>query len=153
MVKSIRDFLTDIATNEIIQGKAYDERIAINDGGVNSYIALSVYTEGFRRKTPVTSIILLHRHTNNVDGLNNTWEFQLGDSCHAYADYPRIPIRFASYGKTIEVAESEAKEYFKELKRLIKKQTSDYKIQVAASAEEERARILARLSELESAHD
>ena len=149
--QSVRDFLVDIANNEILQGKKYSHRIEIEDGGINSYISLCVDTHDFQRKTPVTQSVRLFRHTNSANKALHMWTFSLGSVCYEYADNPDIPLRFESYGKTPDEAEAEAAQYFKELRKLIHKATSDYKIAAAESAQEEREKLLARLSELEGA--
>lgn len=146
---NIRDFLVDIADNEIVQGKSYNVRIEISDGGENSYIGLCVDIEDFRRKVPVTRGVRFFRHTNSVNRLINKWEFGLGDVCNAYADYPKIPIKFSSYGKSADDAEVEAQDYIKELKKRIRKITSDYKIQIAEETDKEREQLLARLADLD----
>ena len=148
--QSVRDFLADVANNEVLQGKKYSYRIKMNDGGDNSYIGLNVDTHDFQRKTPVTQSVRLYRHTNSANKALNMWTFSLGSVCYEYADNPDIPLRFESYGKTPDEAEAEAEQYFNELKKLVRKQTSAYKIQAAKSAQEEREKLLARLSELES---
>ncbi len=147
--QSVRDFLEQIALNEIISGKAYDVRIDINDGGYNSYIGLCVHTEDYGRKKPVTRGVRIIRHTNSVEKLENTWEFELGGVCHAYADNENIPLCFESYGKSPDEAEAEAEKYYDKLVGLIRKKTSDYKIQEAESEEIERAKLLERLAELD----
>ena len=93
----VREFLTDLAKNEIIQGKEYHIRFDINDGGDNSYIGLNIWTEDFRREKPVTRDLRIFRNSNSVSHLPKTWEFELGGVCHAYADNPDVPIRFESY--------------------------------------------------------
>ena len=148
--QSVREFLTDIANNEILQGKGYSHRIVIKDGGDNSHIGFNVDTHDFQRKTPVTQSVRLYRHTNSANKALNMWTFSLGSVCYEYADNPDIPLSFESYGKTPDEAEAEAEQYFNELKKLVRKQTSAYKIQAAKSAQEEREKLLARLSELES---
>lgn len=150
--QSVRDFLADVANNEILQGKEYSHRIKIEDGGSNSYIGFDVSVEEWAHKPrKVTGEIRIFRHTNSVSRLENEWCFSLGHICHAYADEPNIPLRFESYGKTADEAEAEAAQYFKELRKLIRKATSDYKIKAAKSSQEEREKLLARLSELEGA--
>lgn len=149
--QTVRDFLSDIAENDIIPGKKYSLRIEINDGGYNSYVGFNVDTHDFQRVKPVTQALRLFRHTNSTEKKGCEWGFALGDACDNYAEHPDIPIEFSSYGKTPDVAAAEAAEYFKELKRLIRKQTSEYKLKAAESAQEEREKLLARLSELEGA--
>ena len=146
--KSVREFLEDILTNEIIPGREYDVRIDIDDGGQNSYISVCIYAEDFQRKTPVIREITLFRHSNSVNMLVNTWSFELGDICNPYADNPEIPLQYSSYGKTADEAEAEASEYYNKLRQLIRKQTSDYKIKDAETEQEERKELLARLAEL-----
>ena len=146
--KSVREFLEDILTNEIIPGRKYDVRIDIDDGGQNSYISVCIYAEDFQRKTPVISEITLFRHSNSVNKLINTWKFELGDICNPYADNPEIPLQYSSYGKTADEAETEASEYYNKLRQLIRKQTSDYNIKDAETEQEERKELLARLAEL-----
>ena len=146
----IYEFMKDVADNVAISGRKYDVRIPINDGGSNSYISICIYDDTFQRKQPVTQGIGLFRHTNSVDKLVNTWGFTLGEFCKAYADYPNIALKFESYGKTADEAEAEAVQYFTMLRKLIEKQTSDYNVADAKSAEEEREKLLARLSELEA---
>ena len=146
---SVYEFLTGIAKSEIINGKKYEIRIAIDDGGCNSYIGFCVDVEDFQRKTPVTSSLRLFRHTNTTSKLINAWEFDLGDVCNHYADYPDIVMSFKTYGKTFSEAAKEANGYFAELKRLIKKRTAEYEVQAAQSAHEEREKLLKRLMELD----
>ena len=146
---NIREFLVDIMDKDIIQGKKYDKRIEIEDGGYNSYISLCVDVNDYGKKAPFTLGIDLIRNTNSADKLINTWGFRLGGICNPYADNPGIPLRFSSYGKTPIEAEAEAVKYFKELKKLIRKQTTEYKKEMAKSAEQERTELLARLAELE----
>lgn len=145
----ILEYMKDIADNVALSGRKYDVRVSMDDGGNNSYISICVDTATFQRKRPVTQSVRLFRHTNSVDKLINTWGFELGGVCHPYADYPNIVLEFKSYGKTIGEAESEAMKYFSKLRKMIEKQTSDYKIADAKSAQEEREKLLARLSELE----
>lgn len=144
----VQDFLINLAKNEIVQGKEYNVRVPIEDGGDNSYIGLCVDVEDFGRKKPITSELRIFRHSNSVSRLLNTWKFNLGDICNPYMDNPGIPICFESFGVTISEAETEAATYFNEILRLIKKQTSNYRIQKAESMQEEREKLLARLNEL-----
>jgi hypothetical protein len=150
VIKSVREFLVDIAENEIISGKKYSCRIEVEDGGDNSYISVCVYANDFQRRTPVIEGIRLFRHSNSVNNLVNTWSFSLGNVCHLYADEPNILLEFSSYGKCPDEAETEAKQYFSELKKLIRKQTSAYKVEAAESAREEKEKLLERLKELEA---
>ena len=48
--QSIREFLADIAENEIISGKKYSCRIEIEDGGYNSYVALDVDVDDWKHR-------------------------------------------------------------------------------------------------------
>ena len=149
--QSIREFLADIAENEIISGKKYSCRIEIEDGGYNSYVGLNVYVDDWKHKPrKVTQGVRIFRNTNSANRLENTWRFSLGNVCHNYADYPDIPLEFSSYGKSPDEAEAEAKQYFNKLKKLIRKQTSDYKVESAKSAQEEKEKLLERLKELEA---
>lgn len=145
----VRDFLVDIAENHIIVGKKYSLRIKIEDGGINSYIGLDVDVNDFDRKTPTSTPLRLFRHTNSNALIVNTWGFSLGTYFESYFDSNDIPLYFGSYGKTQEEAEAEATEFFRELKRIIRKKTAEIKLEAAKSAEEEKERLLARLSELE----
>lgn len=145
----IREFLVDIIENEIIQGKDYFERIAIEDGGSNSYIGICVDITADRNKAPFAYGIRVFRNTNTVSKITNTWGFELGGICTPYFDNPDIPLRFYSYGKPPIEARAEADKYFNELRKLIRKQTAKYKMEMAKSAEQERAELLARLAELE----
>jgi hypothetical protein len=148
--QSIRDFLTDIADNESISGKKYSHRIELEDGGINSYIGLDVCVEDWEYKPRnVTQEVRIYRHTNSASKLENEWSFSLGGICHPYADEPDISLKFSSYGKSPDEAEAEAEQYFCELKKQIRKQTSDYKIKAAESAQEEKEKLLERLKELE----
>lgn len=105
--QSVRDFLTDIAANEIVQGKQYSIRIEIEDGGINSYIALFVGVEDYKHKPRnVTREVQIFRHTNSASKLENEWSFSLGNICHPYADEPNIPLEFKSYGKSPDEAEA-----------------------------------------------
>lgn len=151
MSKAIREFLVDIAENEIISGKKYSCRIEIEDGWHNSYVAIDVDVDDWNHKPrKVTKGVRMFRHTNSANGLENTWCFTLGNVCHLYADEPNIPLNFSSYGKSPDEAGIEAKQYFSELKKMIRKQTSDYKIEAAESAQEEKEKLLERLKELET---
>lgn len=151
MIKSVREFLVDIAENEIISGKKYSCRIEVDDGGYNSYVALDVDADDWKHKPrKVTQGVRIFRHTNSSSKLANTWCFTLGNVCHLYADEPSIPLEFSSYGKCPDEAEAEAKQYFSELKKLIRKQTSAYKVEAAESAQEEKEKLLERLKELEA---
>lgn len=145
---NVRDFMADIAANEVLPGKQYNFRIEIDDGGINSYIGFAVDLDDWKVKGKIKELRLF-RHTNNADGLSNTWSFYLGAICNEYHANPDIPLQFSSYGKTPSEAEAEAAEYFNEIRRLVRKQTSDYKIRLAETAQEEREKLLARLSELE----
>lgn len=149
MSDSVRRFLIDIAENHIIPGKKYSIRIEVDDGGVNSYIGLDVDVNDWRRATPVTSALRLFRNTNSNALIGNTWGFSLGTYFESYFENKGIPLFFGSHGKTQEEAEEEAAEFFKELKRIIRKKTAEIKLEAAKSAEEEKERLLARLSELE----
>lgn len=146
---NIREYLTSIINKDIIHGKPYSKRIDIDDGGDNSYIGICVDEHEFNRKKPVLQGVRLFRHTNSPDKLINTWMFQLGDICNAYADFPDVPVEFSSYGKTKEEAEKEAAKYYVQLRKLIKKRTAEYKVESAKTAKEEREELLARLAELD----
>lgn len=148
--QTVRDFLEGIAEDDIIHGKKYSLRIEINDGGYNSYIGFNVDVCDYNRVKPVVQGLRLFRHTNSTEKKECEWGFELGGVCDNYAEHPAISIKFSSYGKTPDVAAAEAAEYFKELKRLIRKQTSEYKQKAAETAQKEREELLARLSELES---
>lgn len=151
MNKAIREFLVDIAENEIISGKKYSCRIEIEDGGYNSYVALAVDVDDWKHKPrKVTQDVRIFRHTNSANRIENTWSFSLGNVCHLYADEPNIPLEFSSYGKSPGEAKAEAEQYFGELKKLIRKQTSGYKVAAAKSAQEEKEKLLERLKELEA---
>lgn len=149
MSKDVREFLADIAANEIMQNESYNLRIPIDDGGNNSYIGFNVDLDDWKSKGKIQSL-RLYRHTNTVSNLINEWEFELGAICKEYHANPDIPLRFSSCGKTPDEAENEAQSYFKELRRLIKRRTSEYKIEAAKTAEEEKEKLLARLAELEA---
>lgn len=144
----VRDFLVGLANGEIIHGRKYECRIPVVDGGVNSYIGLCVDDESYGHKSPILRGFRIFRHTNSVSHLVYTWQFDLGDVCNAYADYPDTPICFRSCGVSLSDAEKESAEYFDRLLEMIRKQTSDYRIKDAESAQEEREQLLARLSEL-----
>lgn len=146
---NIREFLVDIFLNKIVQGKEYGELIEIEGSGFNSYIGLWVNTIDSDRSVPISYCIRLFRHTNSIEKIANTWEFLLGDITHKLNENPDIPLEFRSYGKTPEEAEAEAVKYFKELRKLIRKRTAKYKKEMAKSAEQERAELLARLAKLE----
>ena len=148
--KSIRDFLVGIAS-EVLTGEKYTHRIEIDDGGINSYIGFNVDVEDWKHKPrKATRSIEIFRHTNSANKLQNEWKFSLGNICQPYCDNPGMPLKFTSYGKTPDEAEAEAEKYFSEIRKLVRKQTSDYKIAKAASEQEEREKLLARLSELEA---
>lgn len=148
---AVRDFLVDMA-REVVHGKQYSIRLEIEDGGFNSYIGFNVYLDDWKSKGKIQGVRLC-RHTNSADKLANKWQFELGSVCYEYHSNPDIPLRFASYGKSAEEAEAEAQSYFEELKALIRKQTSDYKIQAVKSAEKEKEELLARLAELEKVNE
>ena len=148
--KSIRDFLVGIAS-EVLTGEKYTHRIEIDDGGINSYIGFNVDVEDWKHKPhKATGSIRIFRNTNSANKLQNEWKFSLGNICHPYCDNPGMPLEFTSYGKTPDEAEAEAEKYFSEIRKLVRKQTSVYKIEKAASEQEEREKLLARLSELEA---
>ena len=147
-IMSVREFLADIAANEILPNKKYALRIDIDDGGYNSYIGFNVDLDDWKSKGKIQSL-RLYRHTNSTDRLSNTWQFSLGEICNEYYAHPNIPIKFTSFGKTPGEAEAEAAEYYGKLRRLVRKQTSDYKIEQAKTAKAEREELLARLAELE----
>ena len=148
MSNTIREFLVDVAENHIMQGKSYSFRIPIDDGGSNSYIGFDLDLDDWKSKGEIQQLSLF-RHTNSVDKLTNTWKFELGGICNEYHANPNIPIMFSSYGKTPEQAEAEAQGYFKEMKHLIRKRTSEYRIESTKTAKEEKEKLLARLAELE----
>ena len=145
----VRDFLVDVAENLIISGKPYSLRIELDDGLDNSYIGFDVDTDGLGCKEPTVAGLRLYRHTNCKGRLDVIWKYELGNICNPYIGNKDIPLFFGSYGKTQGEAEAEAVKFFKELKRIIKKKTAEIKLEAAKSAEEERERLLARLSELE----
>lgn len=145
----VRDFLSDMAEHEIIQSKKYDLRIELKDGDYNSYIGFTVDVSDWQHNPPVLQDVRLFRHANDAKALYKTWSFMLGNICHLYHDEPDNPIRFETYGKTADEAESEAVVFFAKIKKLIQKQTSEYKVKATISAEEERTKLLARLKELE----
>ena len=155
---TVREFLEQIAKEEIIQGEQYSLRIEIDDGGFNSYIGFDVDIETYKTtlmspkesmKTPKTKALRLYRHTNDMNKLVNTWGFNLGDIIHDYPKNQNAPMKFDTYGKTWEEAEKEASQYFPKIKKLIHKRTSDLKTEKAADKEKEKERLLARLKELE----
>lgn len=146
----VRAFLVDIAEKEIVQGKKYNIRLAINDGGYNSYIGLCVDTHDFMRKKPVTQSLRIFRHSNGMSHLVNTWGFDLGSICHAYVENRDIPIEFSSYGVAVDQAEAEAEKHFNNILKEVRKQTSLYKVEEAETLKEEKEILLARLSEIES---
>lgn len=148
MKNNIREFLVDIASNEIVKNKQYSLRIPIDDGGDNSYIGFSLELDDWHSKGEIRSLSIF-RHTNAVDKISNEWAFDLGNICNEYHANPDIPLKFSSYGKTPEQAETEAQSYFKEIKRLIKKRTSEYKIEAAKTAAAEKEKLLERLAELD----
>lgn len=144
----VYEYLKDIAGG-IINGKSYDARIELDDGGYNSYIAICVYDTDFNRPKSVTQSIEIFRHTNSASNIKNTWCFKLGNVCHPYKDNPDIPLCFESYGVSKEDAEAEAQKYFIKLKNLIQKKTSEYKSSDAESKKAEREALLLRLKELD----
>ena len=147
-IMSVREFLADIAANEILPNKKYALRIDIDDGGYNSYIGFDVDLDDWKSKGKIQSL-RLSRHTNSTDRLSNTWQFSLGAICNEYHTYPDIPIEFSSFGKTPNEAEAEAAEYYNRIRKLVRKETTVYKIEIAKTAEAEREKLLARLAELE----
>lgn len=148
MNTDVRNFLVDIAENELFTGKEYKLRIEIDDGGMNSYIGFNVDLDDWKANGKIQSL-RIYRHTNTPKKLVETWDISLGNICNEYHCYPDIPIRFSSYGKTPEEA-AEARGYFKRLRRLIQKCTAEYKAAAAESAQDEKAALLARLAELEN---
>lgn len=153
--QSIRDFLAGIAS-EVMFGKKYSFRIEIDDGGDNSYIGFDIDIIDWvceKKHNGRISKLKIYRHTNSTNRLINTWEFSLGATCNEYSLNRDIPLCFSSYGKTQDEAEAEAVLYFKEFKKLIKKKTSDYRIQATKSEQEERDKLLARLNELNNKMD
>lgn len=148
-VMELIEFMKDILDNVVIKGRQYDVRIPIDDGGDNSYVSICIDIETYGKKYPETRAMRLFRHTNTVDNLKNAWGFELGGVCNSYSDYPNTAVRFMSYGKTAQEAEAEAIKYSNKLRKLIEKKTSDYEIADAQSKEEERDKLLARLSELQ----
>ena len=146
---TVREFLEQIAKEEIIQGEQYSLRIEIDDGGFNSYIGFNVDIETYNRKIPETQALRLYRHTNDMNKLVNTWGFNLGDIIHDYPKNQNVPMKFNTYGKTWEEAEKEASQYFSKIKKMIHKRTSDLKIKKASDKETEKEQLLARLKELE----
>ena len=148
MSNTIREFLVDVAENHIMQGKSYSLRIPIDDGGSNSYIGFDLDLDDWKSKGEIQQLSLF-RHTNSADKLANQWNFELGGVCNEYHANLNMPIMFSSYGKTPEQAEAEAQGYLKEMKHLIKKRTSEYRIESTKTAKEEKEKLLARLAELE----
>lgn len=148
---TVRDFLKDMARG-VVHGKRYAIRIDIEDGGYNSYIGFDVYLDDWKSKGEIQGL-RLYRHTNSIDRLSNEWSFVLGSVFREYHLNPGIPLRFSSYGKALKEAEAEARGYFAEIEKLIQKRTSDYKIEAANSAEEEKKKLLARLAELENSNE
>lgn len=148
-ITNIKEYMKNIADNVILPGRTYDVRISIADGGVNSYIAISVYKEDFNRNPPVIQGITLHRHTNNAENLFNTWGFELGNVCNAYADNPDIVMYFGSYGKTADEAAKEAEPYLSILLKSIKKEVDKQKKEIEKSKQEEIDDLRERLKALE----
>lgn len=145
----VREFLASVAQNEAMGGKKYSERIEINDGGCNSYIGLNVDVDKYNKsRKDLIQCVRLYRHSNSVSHLVMGWQFELGGVCNPYCDNPEIPIEFRTQGISVEDAEKEARMYFEEMLKLIRKSTSDMKIAAAESAEKERDALLARLEEL-----
>ena len=145
---TVKESLEQIEKEEILHGRRYCLRIDIDDGFYNSYIGFDVDIENYNRKTPTTMALRLYRHTNDIDGLVNTWGFALGNILHNYPQNRNVPLEFRTYGKEFAEAEKEASQYFAKIKKLIQKRTSDIKIQMASEAESEKERLLARLEEL-----
>ena len=150
---TVREFLEQIEKEEILHGRKYSLRIDVDDGFCNSYIGFNVDVETYNRKTPITSSLRLYRHTNDINGLVGIWGFTLGDIIHGYPQNRNVPLEFRTYGKDFAEAEKEASQYFAKIKKLIRKRTSDIKIQMASETEEEKERLLARLEELKEADD
>jgi len=145
----VREFLVGIAQNEIVAGKKYSERIEINDGGYNSYIGLCVDVDDYNkaRKKDLQGIRLF-RHSNSALLQGECWGFALGGVCNPHCDNADIPIEFSTYGRDVNDAEREANVYFKKLLSLVRKSTAAIRVEVAESAEAEKASLLARLEEL-----
>lgn len=118
---SVREFLADIVANEILPNKKYDLRIDIEDGGYNSYIGFKVSLDDWKSKGKIESVRLF-RHTNSENRMSDRWEFSLGEICNEYHTYPDIPIRFSSFGKTLDEAETEATGYYNRIRKLVRKE-------------------------------
>ena len=73
----------------------------------------------------------------------------MGEICNEYHTYPDIPIGFSSFGRTPDEAEAEAVGYYNRIRKLVRKETAAYKIEMAKTAEAEREELLARLAELD----
>ena len=150
----VREFFVHIARTSIMPGRAYSERVELSDGGCNSYIGLCVDIDEYNkaRKKDLQGIRLF-RHSNSAFMRGECWQFALGDVCNPYCDNAEIPIEFRTSGRDVKDAEHEAELYFKRLLALVKKSTAAMRIEAAASAENEKAALLARLDELDKGVD
>ena len=149
----IKAFLKNVADNTIIPGQRYDIRIDVNDGGFNSYVALTVSDETWNRKFPVTQDIKLHRNTNNAKDQPLAWEFRLGGVCNVYADNPDIAMYFGSYGKGQEIAAAEAEPFLGKLIERLKAEVKLQRKEIVKNKASEKAALLAKLKELDQVGD
>ena len=148
MCKLVREFLLNIE-KELIEGKSYSFRIDVNDGGINSYIGFNVDVDDYRNRNN-TYAIRLYRHTNSLNKMIEMWGFELGNIAVPYNKNKDIPIGFFTYGKSADEAEAEAKTYFKEILKIVKKKTNIYRQELAKYNEAEKEQLLKRLSELDN---
>ena len=131
----VREYLVNIAQNEIMAGKKYSERIEINDGGDNSYIGLCVDIDDYNKsRKKDLQCIRFFRHSNSVQNISTCWNFELGDVCNPYCDNPEISIRFSTHGMDVDAAQKEAQTYFMDALTLIRKSNTVMKIRAAESA-------------------
>ena len=150
----VREYLVNIAQNEIMAGKKYSERIEIKDGGYNSYIGLCVDIDDCNKaRKKALQGIRLFRHSNSTFMLGECWHFALGGICNPYCDNAEIPIEFLTSGRDVKDAEREAEMYFMRMLALIKKSTAAMRIEAAESEKAEKAALLARLEELDKGAD
>ena len=73
-IMSVREFLADVAENEILPNKKYSLRIDIDDGGFNSYIGFNVDLDYWKSTGKIQSLRLF-RHTNSAQAFQHMGVF------------------------------------------------------------------------------
>jgi hypothetical protein len=145
------------AESTIGAGNSWEERIPIDDGGVNSYIGLRVQAEDSPGVTG-TAWVKLWRNTNvgrygtrDVAKLLETWDLSLGDVCVGYTHMNGdVPIRLTTYGKTPEEICAEIKPHIGHFRKAFKKAAKILADKKEKAARDEKDKLLARLKELEA---